>query len=76
MGGDERGSFVEALSCAIREVRPAAERASAEAVAALLGEHVTRSWGADHGMSDEELLATARDLKSTFNAGDQRDFPA
>ncbi|MHA7281919.1 hypothetical protein [Arthrobacter sp. TMS2-4] len=61
--------FPEALTRAIRDVRPAADHSTAEALAELLSRQLAQHWGADHGMSKDELVATARDLKSAIDAG-------
>ncbi len=70
MSEHERVGFAGALTCVIRNVRPAVDHSTAEALAKLLGEQLTRYRGSDHGMSEDELLATAWDLKAAANAGD------
>lgn len=70
MSGRGCAGFVEALTCAVRAVRPAVDRCTNETLAKMLDEQLTRYCGTDHGMSQNELMATARDLKTAAASGD------
>jgi hypothetical protein len=54
-----------ALVFAVRDVLPAAGRLDAKAIAVELDKGLRAYWGPDHGITTSEMLATARDIKTS-----------
>ncbi|MHA7279628.1 hypothetical protein ACX80H_07730 [Arthrobacter sp. MDT2-2] len=57
-----------ALVFAVRDVLPAAGRLDAKAIAVELDRGLRAYWGPDHGITTSEMLATARDIKTSAAA--------
>ena len=57
-----------ALVFAVRDVLPAAGRLDAKAIAVELDKGLRAYWGPDHGITTSEMLATARDIKTSAAA--------
>lgn len=51
---------------AVRDVLPAAGALDAKAIALELDKGLRAYWGADHGITTSEMLATARDIKTSI----------
>ncbi|BBE23484.1 hypothetical protein MN0502_23670 [Arthrobacter sp. MN05-02] len=54
-----------ALVYAVRDVLPAAGTLDAKAIALELDKGLRTYWGPDHGITTSEMLATARDIKTS-----------
>lgn len=61
-------NLADALVLAVRDVRPTAARMDSATIALELDRHLNHYWGEGHGISLNEMLATARDLKAHIEA--------
>lgn len=55
-------TLVDAVKKAVQDVAPAARLLNDEQVSHELEKRIREYWGADHGISQTELRATARDV--------------
>ncbi len=63
----------EALTQAVRDIRPVAAALDTETLAAELDRRIRLYWGRGHGISSAELRTTARDVQtSALEAGSPR----
>ncbi|MBG6218959.1 hypothetical protein IWX75_003447 [Arthrobacter sp. CAN_A6] len=64
MSEHQSGHLVAALARAMRDIRSYAAGMETTALAAKLEEAVIFYWGKDHGITWDEMLSMARDVKN------------
>lgn len=66
--GKEPQTLATALVFAVRDVLPTAGVMDPKTIAVELDKGLRTYWGPDHGITTTEILATARDIKTSTTA--------